>query len=230
MNEMNNLQKALIRVYDEDPVFAPDQIQEFATEPVPAFAADRRSEFTAEPVPAFASGSVRTAGRPRLRRTVLVAALIAVLLVMTTVTTIGVMRAQIDYDIDKAQESWDIDFERNAESQQLKVFRAVDPAVPEEFELIDEDRAPMYLWQQYRDGEGHELFITQATPENMSVSIDAEGEDLHEEGFMGQHAVVYHDEDSHIILLEDGKYIYMIEGDCDYKVIYNIALQLTKHK
>lgn len=228
--EQNNLQKALMESYA-------DEIKKLVTsfkEDIDAnnpfshnfdtrmtrMIHDSQYELQRKETPAFAKR------HPRIRRIAIIAAIIAVVLA-TTVVTIGIIKPQILYDIQKVLLRWDIHYEKNTEDADPSRFDLVKPVTPDGYYIVDEVQGLGSYHVEYSNEPGSRIIYLQMNPENATTSISGE-EGMEKIQINGRSAIVFNMDNYHMIVIEDGYYVYSLEGDCSYETLYFMAESLIR--
>jgi hypothetical protein len=163
----------------------------------------------------------------QVRRAVLVAAVIVVLFA-ATITAVAIIRPEVFFNIDKDSAFWNIwpaaEIEKNDEHSIVPVM----PKVPDGYSLSADDTDAVGVSLRYEDSEGHFIDYLQYYYEDVSLSIDSEGE-IQETDIHGRKAVVAHHKDnSHTIIVGINEYVFFVSGDCDYEILINIVENVIK--
>ena len=164
--------------------------------------------------------------RRRYRRVLIAAAIIVMILAMT-VTTIGVLRPQILYDIKEKLTHWDIQFTQNSDETVSPGFEYIRPPIPEGYRITEEVKTFEDYDITMEDDVGHVINYLQMGIDGTSLDLFNEKEDIRQTEINGRNAIVSHNGEMHTILIEDGKYAYLLEGECDYHILMKIAEELV---
>ena len=76
------------------------------------------------------------------------------------------------------------------------------------------------------DDAGHVINYLQMGIDGTSLDLFNEKEDIRQTEINGRNAIVSHNGEMHTILIEDGKYAYLLEGECDYDILLDIVKKL----
>lgn len=163
--------------------------------------------------------------RRRYRRVLIAAAIIVMILAMAA-TAIGVVRPQIFYDIKEKLTHWDIQFTQNSDEAVSPGFEYILPPIPEGYRITEEVKSFEDYDITMEDDAGHVIYYLQMEPDSSSLDLFNEKEGIQQTEISGRNAIISHNGDMHSILIEDGKYAYLLEGECDYDTLLDIVKQL----
>ena len=163
--------------------------------------------------------------RRRYRRVLIAAAIIVMILAMAA-TAIGVVRPQIFYDIKEKLTHWDIQFTQNSDEAVSPGFEYIRPPIPEGYRITEEVKSFEDYDITMEDDAGHVIYYLQMGIDGTSLDLFNEKEDIRQTEINGRNAIVSHNGDMHSILIEDGKYAYLVEGECEYDILLDIVKQM----
>ena len=164
--------------------------------------------------------------RRRYRRVLIAAAIIVMILAMAA-TAIGVVRPQIFYEIKEKLTHWDIQFTQNSDETVSPGFEYIRPPIPEGYRITEEVKTFEDYDITMEDDAGHVINYLQMGIDGTSLDLFNEKEDIRQTEINGRNAIVSHNGEMHTILIEDGKYAYLLEGECDYHILMKIAEELV---
>ncbi len=161
-------------------------------------------------------------GRPRIRRALLVAALIA-LMVIGAVTAYALTHPEIIYNIKKSFTEWTFHFQQTAPDSITEEFVPVKPETPEGFEIVLEEIVLNAIYEiQYEDSSGHSIIFDQSEVESLGLNVDGEAE-IKEIEIKGHRGFTYQKYSEWYILWDNGYYLFELSGDCDYDILLKMA-------
>ena len=167
--------------------------------------------------------------KARIRwRKVLIAATVVILLMASTITATCLIKPQIYYDIQAQLSNWGITFsdeqgETINSGSEAGYFEPATPSVPQGFSMVDENKSRDNYQAIYENDEGQSIGFLQTLPDGAALNVDAEGEDIHEEFINGQHAIISHHGNNHTIVIENAQYVFVIDGNCDFELLREMA-------
>ena len=177
---------------------------------------------------AVSSERIKVSGSPvrRRHRRVLIAAAIIVMILAMTATAIGVVRPQIFYDIKERLTHWDIQFTQSSDEAVSSGFEYISPTIPEGYRITDEVQGLGSYYVEYSNKSGSRIIYLQMAPENATTSISGE-EGMEKTQINGRSAIVFNMDNYHMIVIENGEYVFELEGDCEFSELYEMAENLT---
>lgn len=162
-------------------------------------------------------------GRPRIRRALLVAVLIA-LMVIGAVTAYALTHPEIIYNIKKTFTEWTFHFQQTDPDSITEEFVPIKPETPEGFEIVSEEIVPETLYMiQYTDDEGRMITYDQSEIKSLGLTISAAGDVYKEIEINNYKALVYHDSNEWNIIWDNGYYLFTVGGNCDYDILLKMA-------
>ena len=161
-------------------------------------------------------------GRPRIRRTLLVAALIALLL-FGTITAYALTHPEIIYNIKKTAVEWTFHFKQIDPDGATEKFVPVKPETPEGFEITEEETLQGLYCLTFENNEGKNIFYDQCEANNLGMTISGEGDKYLEIEIKGHKGLVYHEHSDWSIIWDNGYYLFEISGNVDYEVLLKMA-------
>lgn len=229
MNDMNNLQKALLIIEEDrackyDDLYKSPEMHEFSQGYL-----KRRGEIISmyEGRRVDAATHVLTYRRARkIRlRTILVAALI---MLLATASVIAITKPHIYYVIKEKIDSWKITFiEEDAEVVDNN-FDAVMPLIPNGFTVVQEEEFENSYFVLLENDAGEVITYDQRLPEGASISVDSEYSENATEIINGNEVVISKDEQAIAFICNDGKYIYQIYGDVDEGLLRQMMMSVIE--
>ncbi len=162
-------------------------------------------------------------GRPRIRRALLVAALIA-LMVIGAVTAYALTHPEIIYNIKKSFTEWTFHFQQADPDSMTEEFVPIKPETPEGFEKIDEEYIPEQMYSlQYENEKGEIISYDQNEARSLGLTISAEGDIYRDIEIKGCRGLVYHQGNDWSIIWDNGYYLFTVGGNCDYDILLKMA-------
>lgn len=163
-------------------------------------------------------------GKHRVRK-LFVAALVALLAIAITGCTFA-----IHYIIEwhetqnDVQDTLDITFDKQQNSQSGKNSDIILPEVPKGFKITGQQEDAFSISITYAGRDGEEIHFTGCNDlENMSVSIDNEYSDLEETVINGHKGYSYQKDNINIIYWTTDTYFCVLQGTCDYDILLSMA-------
>ena len=173
------------------------------------------------------SSTQKKIGRLNYRRMLFVAAIVVIVLAMAA-TVIGIVRPQIFYDIKEKLTHWDIQFMQKSEEAITPGFEYIRPEIPKGYRITEEVKTFEDYDITMEDDAGHVIYYLQMEANSTSLDLFNETEEIRQTEIGGRNAVISHNEDMHTILIEDGKYVYLLEGECDYDTLMELAKKIIQ--
>lgn len=164
----------------------------------------------------------RETTRIKPRRIFLIAAIIAIILAMAA-TAIGVTRPQIFYDIKEKLTHWDIMFVQDSKEAITPGFDYIRPDVPKGYHITEEVIGGNNYFIEFRNESDESIRYEQMRPDAANLSIYNEGGKISHQNINGHDAVITQWDDDTMIVIEDGEYVFELEGNCDYNTLIDIA-------
>lgn len=164
-------------------------------------------------------------GRIRMRRAVMLAVIVA-LLVATTLATIAVAKPDLFYVIKKNNVSWNMFFEQRGTVTGEEGFTRIKPVAPEEYKVTKEVKSSLAYDIYYKNGTEQTIAYSQILAEGAGTGLDAENTGIHETTINGHKAIVSHKDGYHMIFFDDGLCIYQLYGNCDYSTLKSLAVSV----
>jgi len=177
------------------------------------------------------TGSVHELQRRAVRRvrirTLLVAALILLLAVSTVV---AIVKPEIYYIIKEKITNWEISFGMSPEEETTDTvdFEVVRPVIPEGFSVVEEDEGAdvYFLTIQNNKNKDIDISYSQMLPEGTNVQLDSERNTNAIEIIAGTEAIVAREDGATNILFNNGKYVFLIGGNCDESILREMAEEI----
>ncbi len=162
--------------------------------------------------------------RPRLRRALLVAALIAVMLI-GTITAYALTHPEIISSIKKTITEWTFHFQQtDPETAAEEEFIPLKPETPEGFKITYEEAVPSLSYDiQYEDNDGHLIVYSQYETESLELKISGEGDEYTEIDINGHNGQAYHQMNDWTIVWDNGYYVFKITGNCELGALVKMA-------
>ncbi len=169
------------------------------------------------------SSAIEFHSRPRIRRALLVAALIAVMLI-GSITAYALTHPEIIYNIKKTITEWTFHFQQTDPEAAEKEFVPLKPETPEGFEIIYEEVVPSLSYDiQYEDIDGHNIIYSQYEIESLELKISGEGEEYTDIEINGSTGQAYHQVNDWSIVWDNGYYVFRITGNCELEMLIEMA-------
>lgn len=159
--------------------------------------------------------------RPRLRRIIIVAVLVSVLIV-STISVYAMAHSKIVYSTRKTLTEWTFHFQQNDSANELEGLLPLGVKIPEGYKLVNEEVTEGLYEAYYEDDEGHFIFFDQSLIENLEHKMDGDA-DIREISINGVIAYTYRRYNDSIILWNDGNYLLELSGNCDYEILLKMA-------
>ena len=160
-------------------------------------------------------------GRPRIRRTLLVAALIALLL-FGTITAYALTHPEIIYNIKKTAVEWTFHFKQIDPDGATEEFVPVKPETPEGFKITSEETDIGFHEVYYENKRGTIIIFTQTEVDDLGFNMDGEA-DIEEIKINEYSGFYYKKYSTWVIVWDNGYYLFDISGDCDYDILLKMA-------
>lgn len=178
---------------------------------------------------AVSSERIKIPGSPVRRRSrrVLIAAAIIVMLLAMAATAIGIVRPQIFYDIKERLTHWDIQFTQSSDEAVSPGFEYVSPTVPEGYRITNEVKGNNNYFIEFRNDNDESVRYEQMRPDGATVNIFNEDGDSTRQIINGHEAIITRWDDSSMIVIENGEYVFELEGNCGFSELYEMAENLT---
>lgn len=161
-------------------------------------------------------------GIPRVRRALLVAALIA-LMIIGSVTVYALSHPEIIYNIKKTFTEWSFSFQQNDPEKATIDFVFIEPEIPDGFNIVSEEKITNWYEVQYENGQGEIIFYTQNLTDNLGLKINGEGQEYKDIEINGNKGLAYIQNNSWTIIWDNGYYIFELMGNVDYDMLFNMA-------
>ncbi len=161
-------------------------------------------------------------GRPRVRRALLVAALIA-LMIIGSVAVYAISHPEIIYNIKKTFTEWSFSFQQNDPEKATIDFVFIEPEIPDGFNIVSEEKITNWYEVQYENGQGEIIFYTQNLTDNLGLKINGEGQEYKDIEINGNKGLAYIQNNSWTIIWDNGYYIFELMGNVDYDMLFNMA-------
>ena len=165
--------------------------------------------------------------RYRTRRVLLAVAILALTFAMAA-TVIGIVRPQIFYEIKERIDGWDIRFSRTSDETVSSGFRYIKPGAPEGFVISEEIKGGSNYFIEYTNDKGESIQYEQMRPDAATASIYNEDGKISHRTINGRKAIITEWKDSNMIVIQDGEYVYDLEGNCSLNILYAMAERLTE--
>lgn len=227
MSDMNNLQKALLLVEEEEAqkyndIFESPEPHTFSKKYL-----RRRKDI-------IDIGSERTReqdGKQYKRiyrisfRTILVAALV---MIMATITVIAITKPHIYYVIKEKLDSWVITFIQEDEDAVEVVFTPQKPEIPKGFEVVTEESSNTMYYLEIDNNNGESLSFEQRLPGGTSVGIDSERSENEIKTINGEDVIFSKEGNVITAVCDDGDYVYIIVGNTNENIILHMIEEIVK--
>ena len=145
----------------------------------------------------------------------------AILFVAAASVAVAVVKPQIYYIIKEKLISWDITFS-NSQEEPSVTFEYIKPEVPEGYEVVEETKSELSYSVTYSDGS-NEIGYEQTVYDGLTVSLDNERHNNHEETLEGRTIIVSEGDTSTTIVFENGEYVFSVDGTCDESILYDVV-------
>ena len=161
--------------------------------------------------------------RPRLRRTLLVAALIAVMLI-GTITAYALTHPEIISSIKKTITEWTFHFQQTDPETAAEDFVPMKPETPGGFEITYEEVVPSLSYDvQYENTDGCVIIYSQYETGSLELKISGEGEEYTEIDINGHNGQAYRQMNDWTIVWDNGSYVFRIKGNCELDALVKMA-------
>ncbi len=161
-------------------------------------------------------------GRPRIRRALLIAALIA-LMIIGSVTVYAISHPEIIYNIKKTFTEWTFSIQQSDPNEITDEFIFLEPEIPDGFNIVSEEKLTNWYEVQYENDQGEIIFYTQNIAENLGLTISGEGQEYKDIKINGNKGLAYSQNNSWTIIWDNGYYIFELMGNVDYDMLLNMA-------
>lgn len=170
---------------------------------------------------------VHVSGRS-IRRSLLVA-IISISILVSSIAAIAITKPRFYYVIKENIHNWIIQFESEDTPENLDVSEhQYIPSLPDGYNIIakDADRVSGYI--SMKDSI-HEITLRQILPENTTVNKNIDKNARHI--FIDEYDVIasQHKSNTSFILTTD-QFVYMLDGNCDYDILYDMACEILKNE
>ena len=211
------LKRALIQIYNEK-----TEILEREAEVRPRHVFSEEFEQRIRAI--CGAGKIRVAGpgRHKLRKVLLVAALVA-LIAMMSVLAYAITHPEIIYRIQKGEISWSLLFNQKDPDGLAVRFKTIKPDTPEGYHITNEEDYKLQYNLQYEGGQGKIIMYSQHSVKNMRMGIDAEGSSIKKTHINGYEAITTEKDGNYTIVWNDGFYIFTLIGNCDRATLMSMA-------
>ena len=227
MNDINNLQKALLFVEEDkarkyDDIYSSAEVHEFSRNYL-----KRREDIIdmcAEQHKASVTNvtNYRSAHRIRLR-TLLVAALI---MMLATASVIAITKPHIYYVIKERINSWKIIFIEEDSENYDNCFDYVKPRIPDGFTVVLEEKLENDYFISMKDSSGAIINYEQMQPDGTTISLDSEHSNNITEIVNGVEIVISRENNATTFICNDGKYIFQIQGNADEDLLRQMMMSV----
>lgn len=155
------------------------------------------------------------------RRRKLIIALVAILvMIISSVTVIAASQKHIEYVLNEYDGNCEVTFKSIKE--QTGSIDCVKPKVSSEYVITDEsDEGNMY-YIDYTNGK-EDIHYQQIIPDGTCLAFNTTQSDVQKLRIHGRDALVFYENDYYTIIVEDGRYVYSVMGNCKYEELYSIA-------
>ena len=178
--------------------------------------------------------------RRRVRRSSLAAAAVILMLCMS-ITVYAIVKANIPFNIgstggqssdgDLINPNMTVLIEGSSDTELQGTFEYKIPATPEGFQEVSRSEESLGLIITYENASGESIIYSQAFGEGGQADLEVREDgvlSVSEEIINDRNAVItHHYDDLYTIMVEDGTSVFLITGNCDYDIIYNIAVEIT---
>ena len=162
-------------------------------------------------------------------RRAFVIALAALLILAMTLIGIGIMKPGIYYRIIESIGFWDISpvHEGEPQADDGLSFIPIKPHIADGYVITDSSLDESGYNIEYRDTAGHEISYYQFPADTSSMYLNT-GEATRRELINDREAIITQYDEGWSIVINNGDSVMSLSGDCDYQVLYNMAVQLTE--
>ena len=167
-------------------------------------------------------------GKPRFRRVLLVAALVAVILIGTA-AAYAVAHPEIVYNIKKSITEWAFQFQQTDPVTVADEFTPLKPELPVGFALSEETNTEHSYAAKYEDGNGHIIYYDQNEADGLGLNIDGEAE-IKEIEISGYKGVSYKKYDDWVIVWNNGYYVLELTGNVEYDVLIKMVNSISESR
>ena len=160
------------------------------------------------------------------RRLALVVAAVIIMMLAAAVTTLAIVRPQIFYKITKDVGAWNYKFLQEDPNEAVKGFEYKKPVTPDGYTIEEENKdADIYSYDiYYTNNAGKYITYNQEGLEKeYDVNITDTMKKVKEITINNEEAIVFEEEDVHLILWNDGYYVYSLAGNCEEKELIEMA-------
>ncbi|TDP46647.1 DUF4367 domain-containing protein [Aminicella lysinilytica] len=219
---MTKLKEALIDAYDSEMAGLE---AEASTAPEHVFSAEFEHKMKA----AFKIAERRYVhvGRIRMRRAVMLAVIVA-LLVATTLATIAVAKPGLYYRIIKNSTNWEFLYDNTNQDNSTEKIEAITPDTPEGYRLSSQKKTDQDYYLTYINSNDKKVTITysqETVSDNGIDHLDSEN-NIHKTRIDGYEAIEFYKKGTYCIYWNDNKYVYTLLGNCDHSTLKNLVMSV----
>ena len=224
MNTSNNiLKEALIQVTDEEL----DALETEASKELHVFSDDYYNKM--ETIIELSKHKYTKAFGHNIRRSSLVAIVVALILCMT-VSVYAIVK-EIPLSFSQQDDSWGVMIESSNGSSSKKDFKYILPKTPDGFQVEEKNEGSLSLHIAYIGPSNESILYSQVFggdgKAEMNVPHSGDNE-VYEEKINDRSAIIAHlPGNISYIMIEDGINVFLIQGTCDYAILYEMALDVT---
>lgn len=165
--------------------------------------------------------------RQKLRRTILIAVLVAVMLA-GAVIAYAFTHPEITYTVKKTLTEWAFTFHQNDQDGAAEEFVKVRPEIPDGFEITDEvEVSGLYQLQYENDNSSSIIFFTQSSADGLGMNINGEGDNYFDIKIKDNTGIAFHDTNDWTIIWSNDIYVFTVSGNVDIDILIRMAESLV---
>ena len=164
----------------------------------------------------------------KIRRSLLVA-IISISILVSTIATIAITKPRFYYVIKENIHNWIIQFESEdtPESPDVSEHQYI-PSLPDGYNIIAKDADKVSGYISMKDSI-HEITLRQILPENTTVNKNIDKNARHI--FIDEYDVIVSEQESDTtFILTTDQFVYILDGNCGYDVLYDMACEILDKK
>ena len=161
--------------------------------------------------------------RFRIRKAVAVA-VIAALVMASTVVSLAIAKPSIVWNIQKKAVEWIIAFhqEDRGDEPGAFAFKIRKLKVPDGFTMKEKSEHDSGYYVNYEDRNGRFIAFQQSKADDVKEYLDAESDERKLFKIDGHNAIAVRDEDTWVIVWDDGVYVYDLAGNVSFDTLMRV--------
>ena len=157
----------------------------------------------------------------RIRKAAVIA-VIAALVMTSAVVSIAIVKPSVIWNIQKKAVEWIIEFHRENTDSETGGFKIRKLKIPNGFTVKEESRHDSGYYVNYENHDGKFIALQQSVADDTKMYLNAESDERKTFKVDGHDAIAIHDEDTWVIVWDDGKYVYDLTGNVSYDELIRV--------